>query len=217
MGTRADELKSDLERQRQALGYDLEAVGDRVSPGRMVERRRAAVRQTWMRARNRVMGAADNTGPSMSDRAGGAASTVSDAAGTARERAGEAATAVKERVTEAPQAVTSATEGNPLAAGVIAFGAGLLAASLLPSTEKEQRLVSEQVKPALDQAKSEAQAVAKEAAENLKPAAQDAAAQVRDEAQGAAQNVSDKAGSATEQVKSDAGQAADEVRGTAQR
>lgn len=54
MGTRADELKSDLEQQRRALGEDFEAVGDRVSPRRMVERRRAAVRQRFANARGRM-------------------------------------------------------------------------------------------------------------------------------------------------------------------
>lgn len=215
MGTRADELKSDLERQRMALGYDLEAVGDRVSPGRMVERRTAAVRQGWQRARVRVMGSPDTTysptgttGPSASER-------VSDVAGTARERAGDAASTIKDQVTGAPQAVTSATEGNPLAAGLMAFGAGLLAASLLPATGTEHRIVAEQVKPALDEVKAEAQAVAKEAADNLRPAAEDAAAQVREQAQGSAQTVSDQASTATGQVRSDATQAVGEVRDTA--
>ena len=216
MGTRADELKSDLERQRAALGYDLEAVGDRVSPGRMVERRTAAVRQGWQRARVRVMGSPDTPGGTRGSSGPSAAERASDVAGTARERAGEAASTVKEQVTGAPQAVASATEGNPLAVGLIAFGAGLLAASLLPATDQEHRLVTEQVKPALDEAKAEAQTVAKEAAENLRPAAEDAAAQVREQAQGAAQSVSDQASTATEQVRSDATQAAGEVRNTAQ-
>ena len=66
MGTRADELKSDLERQREALGEDLEAVGDRVSPGRVVERRRAALRQGFGRLRDRVMGTADSARGGMS-------------------------------------------------------------------------------------------------------------------------------------------------------
>src|SRR4030095_14445549 len=116
MCTREDELKSDLERQREALGEDLEAVGDRVSPGRVVERRRAALRQGFGRLRDRVMGTADS-----------ARGGMSDAAGTASQKAGEATEAAKDRLSAAPQAVGSAPEGNPLAGGVIAFGAGLLA------------------------------------------------------------------------------------------
>jgi gas vesicle protein len=216
MGTRADELKDDLERQRAALGYDLEAVGDRVSPGRMVERRRAAVGQAWLRARTRVMGSPDYAPNPAIDTGSSATGRVSEAAGSARDRVGDAAGTVKDQVTGAPQAVASATEGNPLAVGLMAFGAGLLAASLLPATDKERRVVTEQVKPVLDEARSEAQAVAKEAAEHLKPTAQDAASQVRDQAQGAAQTVSEQASSAKDQVRTDATQAADDVRGTVQ-
>ena len=34
------------------------------------------------------------------------------------------------------------TQGNPLAAGVIAFGLGMLVSSLIPSAEKERDAVS---------------------------------------------------------------------------
>jgi HEAT repeat protein len=200
MGTRADELKSDLERQREALGEDLEAVGDRVSPGRVVERRRAALRQGFGRLRDRVMGTADRGG-------------MSDAAGTASQRAGEATEAVKDRLSAAPQAVGSATEGNPLAAGLIAFGAGLLTASLVPPTQREYQ-AAEQLKPMLDDVKDEAKTVAQEAAENLRPQAEDAVAQVREQATSAAETVKDEAGSASEQVKSDAS-GAEEIKGAA--
>jgi gas vesicle protein len=203
MGTRADELKSDLERQREALGEDLEAVGDRVSPGRMVERRRAALRQGFGRVRDKVMGTADS-----------ARGGMSDAAGTASQRAGEATEGVKDRMAAAPQAVGSATEGNPLAAGLIAFGAGLLTASLVPPTQRERR-AAEQLKPMLDDVKDEAKTAAQDAAEHLRPEAEDAVAQVREQATSAAETVKDEAGSASEQVKSDASGAADEIKGAA--
>jgi gas vesicle protein len=203
MGTRADELKSDLERQREALGEDLEAVGDRVSPGRVVERRRAALRQGFGRLRDRVMGTADS-----------ARGGMSDAAGTAGQKAGEATEAVKDRLSAAPQAVGSATEGNPLAAGLIAFGAGLLTASLAPPTQREHQ-AAEQLKPMLDDVKDEAKTVAQEATEHLRPQAEDAVAQVREQATSAAEAVRDEAGSASEEVKSDASGAADEIKGAA--
>ena len=203
MGTRADELKSDLERQREALGEDLEAVGDRVSPGRVVERRRAALRQGFGRLRDRVMGTADSARDGMSD-----------AAGTASQKAGEATEAVKDRLSAAPQAVGSATEGNPLAAGLVAFGAGLLTASLVPPTQREHQ-AAEQLMPMLDDVKDEAKTVAQEAAEHLRPQAEHAVAQVRDQAASAAETVKDEAGSASERVKSDATGAAEEIKGAA--
>jgi hypothetical protein len=54
--------------------------------------------------------------------------------------------------------------GNPLAAGLIAFGAGWLVSSLLPATRREQELA--------DQAKQVAQ-------EKVQPVAQQVAAEVR--------------------------------------
>jgi len=199
MGTRADELKSDLERQRDALGDDLEAVGDRVSPGRMVERRRAALRQGFGRLRAKVMGTADSARGGMSD----ATSTVTD-------KTAETTQAVKDRVSDAPQALGSVTEGNPLAAGLIAFGAGLLTASLVPPTKQEHQ-AAEQLKPMLDEAKSMAQ----EAAEHLRPEAEDAVTQVREQAAGAAETVRDEASGAAQRVKSDATSAAEEIKDTA--
>jgi hypothetical protein len=206
MGTRADELKSDLERQREALGHDLEAVGDRVSPGRVAERRRAAVRQRlsgartrMTRARHRVMG----TPATARDRA-------AETAGTARDRAAAAG----ERIAEAPRAVEHATEGNPLAAGVIAFGAGLLTAGLVPPTKPERR-AAERLEPALSEAKEEAASAAKQAAEHLRPEAEDAAAQVRARASTAAGEVRSEATHAAEEVRTEATQATEEVRSEA--
>ena len=192
-------MKSDLERQRDALGDDLEAVGDRVSPGRMVERRRAALRQGFGRLRAKVMGTADSARGGMSD----ATSTVTD-------KTAETTQAVKDRVSDAPQALGSVTEGNPLAAGLIAFGAGLLTASLVPPTKQEHQ-AAEQLKPMLDEAKSMAQ----EAAEHLRPEAEDAVTQVREQAAGAAETVRDEASDAAQQVKSDATGAAEEIKDTA--
>jgi hypothetical protein len=203
MGTRTDELKSNLERQREALGDDLEAVGDRVSPGRMVERRRAALRQGFGRLRAKVMGTADSARSGMSD----APSTVTD-------KTAETTQAVKDRVADAPQVLGSVTEGNPLAAGLIAFGAGLLTASLVPPTKQEHQ-AAEQLKPMLDEAKDEAKSMAQEAAEHLRPEAEDAVTQVREQAAGAAETVRDEASGAAQQVKSDATGAAEEIKDTA--
>jgi uncharacterized protein YjbJ (UPF0337 family) len=200
MGTRAAELKSDLERQREALGDDLEAVGDRVSPGRMVERRRAALRQGFGRLRDKVMGKADSARSGMSE----ATSTVTD-------KTAETTQAVKEQLSDAPQALGSVTEGNPLAAGLIAC---LLTATLVPPTKQEHQ-AAEQLKPMLDDAKDEAKSMAQEAAEHLRPEAEDAVTQVHEQAAGAAETVRDEASGAVRQVKSDATGAAEEIKDTA--
>ena len=59
-------------------------------------------------------------------------STVSDKASQVGDKAGEKAHDVADSVRGAPQAVAQQTQGNPLAAGIIAFGVGMLAATLIP-------------------------------------------------------------------------------------
>jgi hypothetical protein len=44
---------------------------------------------------------------------------------------------------QAPRRAKRKTQGNPLAAGVIAFGLGMLVSSLIPSSEKEREAVSQ--------------------------------------------------------------------------
>jgi hypothetical protein len=163
----AEELRRQLEMQRNSLGRDLNVLGDKVSPGRMVERRRAAVRQSARGFKDRIMGAAD----SATSRIGDTAGSIGDAAG------------------HAPQAAKQAAQGNPLAVGLVAFGAGAVLASLLPTTEKERRFGQQTATPALERAAEEAGSVAQQAAEDLKPIAQDAAESVKSSAQDAANQV----------------------------
>ena len=80
-----------------------------------------------------------------------------------RRRLASAAPPVRSRtrVGNAPTAVRQQTQGNPLAAGVIAFGVGWLLSSLAPATSAEQQLGAN------------AEAKAKELAEPLKDAGQE--------------------------------------------
>ena len=56
MGTTEDQLRHEAEMQRGRMGDTLEAIGDRLSPERMVERRKAAVSQTFRNMKESVMG-----------------------------------------------------------------------------------------------------------------------------------------------------------------
>ena len=78
-----------------------------------------------------------------------------------------------------------------LAAGLIAFGAGLVIAALIPATEAEQRAsqrVVDAAQPLVDEAKS----VGQDVGSNLKESAADAAQQVKDTAQDSVQRVQDE-------------------------
>ena len=114
----AEDLRQQLDEQRAGLGQDLVAIGDRVSPKRVAERRTAAVRQKVGGMRDAVMGAKDTVADKASDlgdQAGGVGSAVADRAST-----------TVDQVRSGPELARTRTQGNPLAAGVIAFGAGCL-------------------------------------------------------------------------------------------
>ena len=181
----ADQLRNQLDQQRSEIGEDLVAIGDRVSPKRMAERRSAAVKQKATGVREAVMGAKDT----VADKAAGMGDQVSGAGGAVADKASAAA----DQIRQAPDMALSQTQGNPIAAGVIAFGAGMLAATLIPSTRREQRLVAEKVQPQLDEAAGRVGELAQETVEAVRPAAEQAATELKDEAQERVAAVKDEA------------------------
>ena len=166
MGTSTEELSQDIAHTRQALSQDVDALQDRVSPSAIVERRKEAVRGRFSAVKDKVMGSGQGTARSL----GGA---TSDAGG-----------AIEERV-----------EGSPLGAGLVAFGAGLVVAGLIPASKLEvqgaerlQEAVQDHGQPMIDQARSAAQQVgeqlrekASDAAEGLKSSTQESVDRVKDE------------------------------------
>jgi gas vesicle protein len=174
MGTTAEELRGELAAERANLGADLDAIGDRMSPGRIVQRRRAAVRQRMGDVRDRIMGTADDVRESLTAPVSDAASSVSDS------------------MRDAPEAMRRTTTGNPLAVGLVAFGAGLVIATLLPETDTEQHLV-ENVQPKLEELASTAGEAAHDVAAAVKPTVQQAAHDVQQSAQEAVGHVKEQA------------------------
>jgi hypothetical protein len=177
VGEAAEDLRGQLAQQRDDLSRDLEAIGDRVSPGRVVDRKKAAVRQRVGRARDAVMGVTESATSSVSSHASSASSSIHDAASS-----------VAGVVTDAPEMARERAQGNPMAAGLIAFGAGLLVSSMLPATRREQQM-AEQVQPALESVASEAGSAAQEVAGELKEKAQEAAHDLKESAQESVETV----------------------------
>ena len=101
MGQSTEELTSQIEDTRQRMASDLDTLQDRVSPSAIVERRKQAVRGGISSIKDKVMGTAQSATDSVSE---GMSGTGSSVAATAQER----------------------FEGAPLAAGVVAFGAGVV-------------------------------------------------------------------------------------------
>ena len=95
------------------------------------------------------------------------------------------------------------TQGNPVAAGFVAFGAGLLVASLVLPSEPELRLAGalrEQAQPRQDELKEagrqvvdEVTSTAREGAEQVKQRASVAAGTVQEDVRSWAHEVTDQA------------------------
>src|SRR4030095_7130686 len=129
-----DVIRNDIERTRRELGQDVDALADKVNPAKAAQRQTDKVRRAATRLKDRVMGTA---------------SDVVDSTQSAVGQAGDA-------VADAPRKVASATQGTPVAVGLMAFGVGLLAAALIPASKVEQEAadkVKDAAAPLVDEAK----------------------------------------------------------------
>jgi len=196
MSSNPDEIRADIERTRSELSSDVDQLVEEVNPKNVARRQVDKVTGKAASVRDKVMGGASDTAGSI----GGTASSL-----------GDRASSLGDRAAGAPSAAKRQAQGNPLAAGVIAFGAGMLVASLLPATDKEAEL-ARTAKDKAEPLKDEVSSVAKEAAQNLKEPAQQAAQSVKETARDGAQTVKQEGTSAAQDVRSDAQGAAQDVR-----
>jgi ElaB/YqjD/DUF883 family membrane-anchored ribosome-binding protein len=207
VGQSPEELRRDIAQTREQLSGTLDAIGDRVSPGRIMERRKDRVLSRWASVKKGVMGSADDlretTGQltgNMTDRISGVGQGLSD---------------VSDRARQLPATSRRKAQGNPLAAGVVAFGVGLLVAAFFPGTDTEAQLaekVQDAAQPVLDQAKQAGQQVAS----NLQQPAEQALQQVQQTAQVGLNEVKDTAQQAATDTKETGTQAAGHVADRAQ-
>ena len=191
MSENPDEIRSEIEETRRRLGTDVDAVADKVTPSHVVRRQTEKARDAVFGVKEKIMGAVGE---------------ATEGAGSAIEDAGEA-------IGDAPRRLAGQTQGNPLAAGLIAFGAGLLAASLIPPSEKEKeaaQTLKEAAQPLTTELTEAAKGVAQhlqdpaqEALENVKTAATEAAQHVKEETQTAASDMKDTAAEAKDRIQPD--------------
>ncbi|WIM93527.1 DUF3618 domain-containing protein [Actinoplanes oblitus] len=190
MAEEPDRLRQDIEQTRASLTRDVDLLAEKTSPTRVAKRR-------WTTVKEKVMGSASQVGDSTSS----AVSTVQDKASRLSDVAGEKAHEAVGTVREAPRAVAQQTQGNPLAAGVIAFGVGLLAAGLIPVTEAERRAgqqlkensggLTDQVKDLASEVKDELTGTVQHAAEQVKGTAQEAVQTTKEQARDSAQHATE--------------------------
>lgn len=200
MSENPDVIRADIEATRARLGTNVDAVADKVTPSHIVQRQTDKVKENVKDAvfgvKEKVMGAADHT-----------AGNVHSATGAAGTHLGDAGAAIG----DAPTQVKAKTQGNPLAAGLIAFGAGLLVSSLIPPSQKE-REAADALKTAAEPLTTEITEAAKHVAEGLKEPAQaamenvkataaDATEHVKAEGQGAVADVKDRTAEAKDNVQ----------------
>ena len=189
MGQSAAELRREIETTRGELGETLDAIGDRVSPGRMIERRKDRMSEGVRLVRDRVMGTAEQAGHAAGDVAGDAMDTVRSA----------------------PDAARRQTQGNPLAAGAVAFGVGVLLASVFPASDTEKRAAEE----LMDKAEPLKQGVieaGKEVAEHMKEPTRDAMEHLKDTAVESKESVQDVAQGVVDETRQITREATDAVR-----
>lgn len=180
-----EEIRMDIEQTRVELRGDVDAIVDKVSPSNIAHRQNEKIKNSVRRAKDAVMGTAESAGDH------------------SREVLGE----IGDTVNEAPARVAAQTRGNPLAAGLIAFGAGLLAASLFPSSDTEQELVKnlkDKAEPVTSELADAAHHIAEdmkepvaEATEVIKSSVQESAATLKDEAADEATHLKDQADDAS--------------------
>ena len=164
---------------------------------------------------DRVSGTASAAASSASDAASSAASTVQGAASNATEAVQDAASTAADRLQQAPQAIRQQARGNPLATGLIAFGAGWLISSLLPASRREQELADQAKQVAQEKVQPVAQQVANQVKDNLREPAQQAVESVKSTAQDAGQTVAEQGRSAAQDVQGRAQDATGAVRSSA--
>jgi gas vesicle protein len=218
VGEESDQLRREIEQTRRELGTDVDALGEKVSPRRVMERRVDRTKNAIGGVKERIMGTTSDASSSAGGAISGAASSVQDRMSGAASGVQHAASSVGDTATDTAYRARRQAQGNPLAAGLIAFGLGWLVSSLLPPSEKERQLahqVKDQAQPAvqavgqqagqaLSEMKDNLQQPAQEAVESVKQTASDAAGTVKDEARAAAGDVKDQAQDSTQRVRGQA-------------
>jgi hypothetical protein len=232
-----EEIRREIERTQAALSQDVDALTEKVTPAKIVERRVDSARDAATRLKDKVMGsnpmhsgggtvsghhlggggvstAASQAADRVSGTASSGASSVQGAASTAAGAVQDAAASATDAVQQAPRVIRRQARGNPLAAGLIAFGAGWLVSSLLPASRREQELADQAKQVAQDKVQPVVSQVASEVGDNLRAPAQQAVDSVKSTAQDAGQTVADEGRSAAQDVQGRAQDAAGNIRGT---
>ncbi|RLK08758.1 uncharacterized protein DUF3618 [Micromonospora sp. M71_S20] len=251
MSNDPERIRREIENTRNELSSDVDALADKVNPRRIAGERVGQARGALTRAKEKVMGVQSDghgvaqrmshaTGQRMSHAADSARglgeqsrdqmSHMADSARSfgeqSREQVSHVAGSVREEARSLGQQSRQQARGNPLAAGLIAFGTGLLISSLIPPSRPERRWAGqakEMVSEHSDQLRAQAGHLREQATEvgremgrgmghNLREPAQEAARAVGSTAVSGASAIRDEGRSAAHQMQGQAHEAADDLR-----
>jgi len=157
-----EEIRADIERTRANLSSDVDALAEEANPKNIARKKvdqvKDNVKDKGVGLKDRIMGTADDVRDTVADKVHGVTDTVSDKVHGARDSASGSAhgaadsargaadsargvvSSAGDTVSNAPAVARRKAQGNPLAAGLVAFGAGLLISSLIPASTKEREL-----------------------------------------------------------------------------
>jgi ElaB/YqjD/DUF883 family membrane-anchored ribosome-binding protein len=210
MNTQPEQIRQDIQHTEAELSGDINALTDRVNPQRIAQRKADGIRGAVQSAKEKVMGRAE----SARDMANAKRGDMTHQAQHAADSMKHTADSMKHTAESAPHMVRERAEGSPLAAGMIAFGAGMLFSSLMPRSQREQQLagrvkhtaqehsgqVKERLSDAGQQMTERMREPAQQAMDSVRSSAEDAASRVRDEGQWAGRDVKQQTQQATQNV-----------------
>ena len=165
-----DQIEIDIERTREDLRQNVDALKDKLSPTHAAKRSAARLGESVSQARDTLMG------------------TAEDSVAKTQESISE----VSDKISRGTDKISSGARGNPVAVGLGAFALGWLVSSLIPASKTEKDaagslrdsdMAASMVQPLADTART----MAKNAGDNAKEAAQE----VGREAQTAATTVTE--------------------------
>ncbi|MFY1691912.1 DUF3618 domain-containing protein [Plantactinospora sp. WMMB782] len=218
MSTDPGSIRADADRTQDRLGENLNALGDRMNPRSMAHQQAGRARGAWQRLRESVMGRTEHTRQEMTGTMSQAREGAQHARGGMRQ-AGEMSRAglssAGHRAQELGQQTRQVSEGHPLAAGLVAFGLGVLASALLPAGPAERRMVGrlrDEVTEHSGALKQQASGMAQQARQNLREPAQHAVESVRSRAGQHAGEMRDQARSSAEELRGQTRETMGEVR-----
>ena len=227
-----DEIRREIEQTRARLSSDVDAVAEKVSPSAVIDRQTNRLKEGLSNMKDKIMGTDETAAVPADERGGlhGAADQAQRVVGDVQDRAAQVAGDVQAKAGEladtakrtaedaqrtladAPRAVERRTRGNPLAAGLVAFGVGMLVASLVPAS-KAERQAAEQLKEKAEPLVRDAQEKVQQLAQEAKGPLAEAGEQLRHVAQDSLENVKAQGADHAQHLASEAKSSADEVKG----